>query len=107
MTYLKSNLHHLKLDMLKALLWEIVEARPHRGRRLVAVTLNVTPMEIGVQVRMWRQCSMDSGLRQNDGSLPESLANPMCKFLGCHPECSEGSQVFAEIADEDMTSVPA
>ncbi len=34
------------------------------------------------------------------------LANPMCNFLGCHPECSEGSQVFAGIADEDMKSIP-
>ena len=31
------------------------------------------------------------------------LTNPMCKFLNCHPECSEGSQVLIDGSDGDVT----
>ena len=44
--------------------------------------------------------------RGRERNMHIGLANPMCMFLGCHPECSEGSQVFAGIADEDMKSIP-
>jgi hypothetical protein len=32
------------------------------------------------------------------------LTNPMCKFLECHPELSEGSQVLSGTGDRDVTS---
>ena len=42
-----------------------------------------------------------------DRPTSRALTNPMCRFPRCHPECSEGSQVFSGMTDEDMNSSPA